>query len=968
MAANVSIRTPNRKSLGSPLHTTVTTPSTGMRPDKKPKATLTTSCRLAHEFMVHTQMCQSAIRDLKRVMKRSRNRQEISSFPDAVTRKLPTPTNTKSDTEPPLSDTHKESSELRNQSFKLQNGRHYHVEVDTTEARSILERLCHIGEQVDEFLRLSEGFIKHPKRKRSQSSAMDENRDHFLHQINEHLIGHAERPDCKQTSKTHEDKVGKHDDTLDKHPVELEPCASESRDNCKESSQQDKLSEDRREPGELIIDDMLERDDEKEASESEGDGFKELWREAEFYWECSLQEEREKQSESSAKEVCGHSFYLKADVGLVCEACGLIGKDIETIFNFTWGNGSRPQESKKRENNNAGTFEVPIRADSQPKMGNVLGQPTDDEQLQQSLILHSHYRAEMHEHQIEGFKFLEENVVHGGHGGCILAHAPGTGKTFLTIAFLHSFLQANPDRRVMILAPKGMLLPWHDITMMDSNPATQLKLNQLQRVKEWQMTNSILLVSYQHFSFLVNHQTGDALTMEVKRLILEIPGLLILDEGHISRNSDTVILKCLSDIRTKKRIMLSGTLFQNNFEEMYNLFKLVRPNFMLEKTERLKGFLKTLFDSQGDRMHAKLFDVKLSGKKLPEEVAEQRIFVNCLCEKTEIGTAEERKEALELIHELMAPFVHWHKGKVLEGLPGLTDLTIFLNLTTAQEAAFASLKKQTLNTMEREKCSALANVHPLLLSMRHPRRAVQRKEDFEANGEKLDQNADTIDGSSFKMMAECDPKDGCKVMFVLDVVALCHKREEKVLIFSQNLPSLTLLQKLFWKLWGWFDNQQVFRLDGEISSEIRERIINRFNKRQASRVLLASIKACGEGVSLVGASRVIFLDVNWNPAVTQQAISRAFRLGQTKRVYAYRLVGTGTLDEEIERAATRKEWLAAMISHASSSADFEAGFEVDNRELGFEVDPRTKDRLFESKELTRQVAKCYCKTQETISL
>ena len=63
-----------------------------------------------------------------------------------------------------------------------------------------------------------------------------------------------------------------------------------------------------------------------------------------------------------------------------------------------------------------------------------------------------------------------------------------------------------------------------------------------------------------------------------------------------------------------------------------------------------------------------------------------------------------------------------------------------------------------------------------------------------------------------------------------------------------------------------------------------------FNGSPDAKIFFRSIKACGEGISLVGASRIIILDARLNPSVTRQAIGRGFRQGQKMKVYVYRLI------------------------------------------------------------------------------
>ncbi|CAI0416162.1 unnamed protein product [Linum tenue] len=103
-------------------------------------------------------------------------------------------------------------------------------------------------------------------------------------------------------------------------------------------------------------------------------------------------------------------------------------------------------------------------------------------------------------------------------------------------------------------------------------------------------------------------------------------------------------------------------------------------------------------------------------------------------------------------------------------------------------------------------------------------------------------------------------------------------------------------------------------LSGDLELFERGRIIDKFEEPGGhSKILLASITACAEGISLTAASRVILMDSEWNPSKTKQAIARAFRPGQQKVVYVYQLLATGTLEEDKYRRTTWKEWVSCMI-------------------------------------------------------
>nr|KYP44957.1 DNA repair and recombination protein RAD54 [Cajanus cajan] len=109
-------------------------------------------------------------------------------------------------------------------------------------------------------------------------------------------------------------------------------------------------------------------------------------------------------------------------------------------------------------------------------------------------------------------------------------------------------------------------------------------------------------------------------------------------------------------------------------------------------------------------------------------------------------------------------------------------------------------------------------------------------------------------------------------------------------------------------------SREILSISGELDLFERGKVIDKFeDPRGGSKVLLASITACAEGISLTAASRVVFLDSEWNPSKTKQAIARAFRPGQQKMVYVYQLLATGTLEEDKYRRTTWKEWVSSMI-------------------------------------------------------
>ena len=90
-------------------------------------------------------------------------------------------------------------------------------------------------------------------------------------------------------------------------------------------------------------------------------------------------------------------------------------------------------------------------------------------------------------------------------------------------------------------------------------------------------------------------------------------------------------------------------------------------------------------------------------------------------------------------------------------------------------------------------------------------------------------------------------------------------------------------------------------------------------KTPTAALFLISLKAGGHGLNLTAADYVFILDPWWNPAVEAQAIDRAHRIGQTRRVFAYRLIARNTVEEKILELQKSKRELADAIITGNNS-------------------------------------------------
>jgi non-specific serine/threonine protein kinase len=127
----------------------------------------------------------------------------------------------------------------------------------------------------------------------------------------------------------------------------------------------------------------------------------------------------------------------------------------------------------------------------------------------------------------------------------------------------------------------------------------------------------------------------------------------------------------------------------------------------------------------------------------------------------------------------------------------------------------------------------------------------------------------------------------------------------KALVFSQFLGMLALIRQKLKELEVDFEY-----FDGSTSAIDREKAIQRFQNDDKCRIFLISLKAGGVGLNLTAADYVYIVDPWWNPAVEQQAIDRTHRIGQTKNIFAYRMICKDTIEDKILQLQERKRVLA----------------------------------------------------------
>ncbi|KAI3917901.1 hypothetical protein MKW98_000135 [Papaver atlanticum] len=673
---------------------------------------------------------------------------------------------------------------------------------------------------------------------------------------------------------------------------------------------------------------------------------------------------------------CGvgkHQLILDEEIGIRCMFCSLVKREIRHILPAfgTPCARERPSRILSPDDPEFCMFDsFRLQATGGDKDSNVHPSGTVWDKFPA-------IKENLYPHQIEGFEFLWRNLAGGinldgknkkpphGIGGCIISHAPGTGKTLLTIAFLRSYMEIFRDCRPVLIAPSSMLLTWeeefkkwkvdiafHNISSVDFSGREDVaarklvknkrdaKFNRLVKILSWSRGNGVLGVSYQLFEKLTADRTGgnkeDKESEEIRRILLKKPNLIILDEGHTPRNTSSNIFKCLKNVKTDRRVILSGTPFQNNFDELFNTLWLVRPEF-------------------ADKISSKRNQTRKKKSKALESGEQSReiwaSFTSSIGKNSDVGVAE--------IRRIIEPFVNVHTGSILQKkLPGLRECVVVLHPTDLQRQLLDEIIKRIRNSFEVERAVALTSVHPSLL--------IKCSLAKQSNHQKCVVNTLIKKNQCIKEDAfRLNYHEGVKTRFLMQLIKLSDAMNEKVLVFSQFRHPIALIEEYLHSAYGWRMGEEILQMDGSLDVNKRQALITRFNDPESQvKVMLASIKACGEGISLIGASRIVMLDVVWNPSVTKQAISRAYRLGQKKVVYTYHLITSETSEENKYCRQAHKDQLSQQIFFAEQGKTENP----DNNSSKVSSDDKILEAMLENNEQKDMFKKIIYQPKESILL
>jgi len=258
------------------------------------------------------------------------------------------------------------------------------------------------------------------------------------------------------------------------------------------------------------------------------------------------------------------------------------------------------------------------------------------------------------------------------------------------------------------------------------------------------------------------------------------------------------------------------------------------------------------------------------------------------------GDRDQQPDRLPALRQALKPFIlRRTKQNVLSELPEKTEQTLCCDLKGKHRRRYNEIRDYYRASLAKKiESSGLAK------SKIHVLEALLRLRQAACHPGLLDK--DEMDGPSAKLDA------------LMEQLAEVIDEGHKALVFSQFTALLAIVRRRLDR-----DGIRYEYLDGR--TQKRKECVQRFQEDPECPLFLISLKAGGHGLNLTAAEYVFILDPWWNPAVEAQAIDRVHRIGQQRRVFAYRLIARDSVEEKILELQKNKRDLADAIVSADDS-------------------------------------------------
>lgn len=351
---------------------------------------------------------------------------------------------------------------------------------------------------------------------------------------------------------------------------------------------------------------------------------------------------------------------------------------------------------------------------------------------------------------------------------------------------------------------------------------------------------------------------------------------VVLDEAQAIKNPTSQSAKAARLLDSNHRLALTGTPIENHLGDIWSIFEFLNPG-MLGANARFndlmrspQGGARTGSNGNGDGATDGMGEVQSS-----------------------------RAETLRQVAASLRPFIlRRTKQQVLRDLPPKTEQTLLCQMEPEQRKVYDDLRRY---------------YHGELMQQLDASGAISK--DARAMGGGKGGGFMVLEALLRLRQAACHPglindqhanHASAKLDVLLDRLADIIEEGSKALVFSQFTSMLALVKPHLESR-----GIKYCYLDGQTRD--RKGVVEKFQTDESIPLFLISLKTGGLGLNLTAAEYVFILDPWWNPAVEAQAIDRTHRIGQTKPVFAYRMICEDTVEQRISELQQRKRDLAAAI-------------------------------------------------------
>ncbi|KAL5596700.1 hypothetical protein BROUX41_006608 [Berkeleyomyces rouxiae] len=516
------------------------------------------------------------------------------------------------------------------------------------------------------------------------------------------------------------------------------------------------------------------------------------------------------------------------------------------------------------------------------------------------------------------------------YSGGVLADDMGLGKTLQMISLVTSDPGTGPT---LIVSPLSVMSNWEQQFKQHVHSSHALRILVFHSSK----CSKFGVDDLKKFDIIITTYNKLAMELTPRKILTGITWRrVILDEGHMIRNASTKSAKAACLLQATSKWVVTGTPIINRNDDLYSLalFVGVKNGLeakivfrrMMNNTKQCQAFVADLCLRRTKNME--FVNLKLPPKTENVEYIDfnetERENYNVLLQDAQeaarrfFGDGQARDKnalwstVLERLLRLRQYCNHW----TLSAKKAISDADRdYLNETELKEEHMKS-PGLYLNSLvrKRELClicwdSMTPDNEPVLSPCMHgfckpcinqtfpdghivcPKcsnefdetELVEAKFTKEELKSETDVTSDDINKQSSKTIA----------LYKL-IRNTLKDPESKVVIFSQWTSFLDIVQRELAVLG--MDN---VRIDGTMKGDERDASINAIQNDPGTRIMLASLRAAGVGITLTAANTVILADTWWAPAIEEQAVDRIHRLGQTRPTTVYRLVIKQTVEEGV---------------------------------------------------------------------